>query len=253
VNKRFAGSRELFIRYKGVVMKFEYAFLFAVILLPICLAAQTTVPATGTIRGTVTDRKTGEPLIGASVVIVGIDKVASTDIYGTYSIDSIPNGTYTLMASYIGYKQKTKKAVKVRSGKTTRARFALKEEKYQFEMIIPCERKYCANVVNDDAEFQVELFRESMTIQDIFGEWKRIAMYSDQFMLRYYDDHRHHIYRRDDDPRYKLSKIDIVLIYCWYIQVSSATFDRDCIIKLLNTSFGVFHDSVSRGRSFNAC
>ncbi len=163
-------------------MKFEYAFLFAVILLPICLAAQTTSPATGTIRGKVTDKKTAEPLIGASVVIVGIDKVASTDIYGTYSIDSIPNGTYTLMASYIGYKNTVKKAVKVRHGKTTRARFALKEETYQTEIIIPCERKYCANVVNDITEFPVVLFRDTTSIREIFEAWQRIAMYSDPYM-----------------------------------------------------------------------
>ncbi len=60
----------------------------------------------GTLTGKVFDAKSGEPLIGANVVVLldGIQKGgASTDINGNYTIKPIPPGTYNIRATYIGY------------------------------------------------------------------------------------------------------------------------------------------------------
>jgi len=60
----------------------------------------------GTLTGKITDAKTGEPLIGANVIVLleGIQKGGgSTDIYGNYTIKPIPPGTYNIRATYIGY------------------------------------------------------------------------------------------------------------------------------------------------------
>ena len=65
------------------------------------LAAQNTI-----IQGTVTDKETGEPLIGANVLAkTGLGTVA--DFEGNYSFE-IPNGTYTLQISYVGFVTQTK-------------------------------------------------------------------------------------------------------------------------------------------------
>lgn len=58
------------------------------------------------LSGTVTDASTGDPLIGANVIIMGTSLGAATDLYGAYRIVAIPNGEYTVRVSYVGYEPK---------------------------------------------------------------------------------------------------------------------------------------------------
>ncbi|MBO6547528.1 MAG: carboxypeptidase-like regulatory domain-containing protein, partial [Balneolaceae bacterium] len=57
----------------------------------------------GSITGTITDDVTGEELPGANVYIVELEKGASTDINGNYTVSAVPNGTYNVRVTYIGY------------------------------------------------------------------------------------------------------------------------------------------------------
>ena len=59
---------------------------------------------TGTLKGKVVDKETGEPLIGANVIIKEAEFRASSDIEGNYKIYNILPGTYLITVSYIGYK-----------------------------------------------------------------------------------------------------------------------------------------------------
>lgn len=77
-----------FIRHLGLVL----------LLTGIALGANT-----GSIQGKVTDRATGEALVGASVVVEGTDLGAATDANGQYLIINIPPGRYTITVSYMGY------------------------------------------------------------------------------------------------------------------------------------------------------
>ena len=75
------------------------------------------------ISGNIINTETKEPLIGANVILLekirrvetnnktitverNTDYGASTDIEGTFIINNIPLGEYTLKAMYIGYKDK---------------------------------------------------------------------------------------------------------------------------------------------------
>jgi outer membrane receptor for ferrienterochelin and colicin len=60
---------------------------------------------TGSVVGRVTDKKTGEPLIGASVVIDGTELGNATDLNGQYQIINVPPDKYTVTASYTGYNE----------------------------------------------------------------------------------------------------------------------------------------------------
>lgn len=62
------------------------------------LSAQTRV----TLKGYVKDAGTGETLIGATVFLNGTTKGTTTNEYGFYSLTVDP-GTYTVVASYLGY------------------------------------------------------------------------------------------------------------------------------------------------------
>ncbi len=82
-------------------MKSLFTFLFS--LLTIAAAAQT-----GTIRGFVYDKETGEPIIFTNVVLQGTTTGAATDVNGYFSITKITPGNYTLFVTYLGYDTLTK-------------------------------------------------------------------------------------------------------------------------------------------------
>lgn len=86
-----------------------------------------------TLNGNVTDAKTGETLIGASIKLVGsITAGAVTNSYGFYSINT-EQGQYEISVSFIGYK-----AIKqqVNINKDTRLNFALEEDNQLSEVVI---------------------------------------------------------------------------------------------------------------------
>ncbi len=58
--------------------------------------------AQGSISGTILDNDTGEPLIGASVLLKGTSTGSITDIDGTFQITDVSAGDYTLQLSYTG-------------------------------------------------------------------------------------------------------------------------------------------------------
>jgi hypothetical protein len=55
-----------------------------------------------TLSGNITDGKTGEELIGATVVIEELSTGASANVYGFYSI-SLPKGKYNVRYNFLGY------------------------------------------------------------------------------------------------------------------------------------------------------
>lgn len=57
------------------------------------------------IRGKVSDASTGDPLPGVNVYISELQTGAATDVEGEYEIKNIEPGSYTLIASFIGYEQ----------------------------------------------------------------------------------------------------------------------------------------------------
>ncbi len=60
-------------------------------------------PTVGSINGKVTDAKTRQALAGATVVVQGTSRSATTSSDGRYRIADVAPGTYTLRARYIGY------------------------------------------------------------------------------------------------------------------------------------------------------
>ena len=81
----------------------------------------------GKISGVVTDKKTGEPLPGVNVLIVGTTLGSTTDLEGRYFILNVPPGTYSLKTSFIGYTTITKTDVQVTTDQTTEVNFQLEQ------------------------------------------------------------------------------------------------------------------------------
>ena len=84
--------------------------------------------ASGKIKGKVVDAGSGEPLVGANVVVVGTSMGAATNVSGEYTVLNIPSGTYTMKTSYVGYQTISLSNVRVINDLTTDANFQLPSE-----------------------------------------------------------------------------------------------------------------------------
>ncbi|MCK4689208.1 MAG: carboxypeptidase-like regulatory domain-containing protein, partial [Candidatus Marinimicrobia bacterium] len=75
---------------------------------------------TGKIAGVITDKQSGETLIGANVILIGTNLGAASRKNGSYYILQVPPGIYEMKVSYIGYKTVTIKDVRVNVDLTTK-------------------------------------------------------------------------------------------------------------------------------------
>ncbi|HOS49415.1 MAG TPA: TonB-dependent receptor plug domain-containing protein, partial [Bacteroidia bacterium] len=78
-------------------MKFIYQLIFLLLLLPVLSNAQSSL------EGKVTDKKTGEPIVGAAVYIPDTRTGVITDLDGHYSITQLPSRKLMVQVKLIGY------------------------------------------------------------------------------------------------------------------------------------------------------
>ena len=86
--------------------KSKIALTFLFIILSITSFAQSGMPPTGVVRGTIKDAATDEDIIGAAVRIDGTTLGTMTDINGFFSISKVPVGKKKIIITYVSYKQK---------------------------------------------------------------------------------------------------------------------------------------------------
>ena len=90
---------------------------------PAWLAAQQ-----GTIAGHIIDMSDRQPMVGVNVIVQGTQRGAASAADGSYRIEHMPAGVYTLVFRMIGYEQKTVTDVSVKPGKTARVDVGLQEQ-----------------------------------------------------------------------------------------------------------------------------
>lgn len=90
----------------------------------------------GRIMGKVVSVDTGEPMIGASVMVDGTKFGAVADLDGNYIINNVPVGTYRLIISAIGHARVTVDNVEVNTGKALRLDISLKSEEVVGEKVV---------------------------------------------------------------------------------------------------------------------
>jgi TonB-dependent receptor len=102
---------------------------------------------TGKIAGKVSDKKTGETLIGLTVKLAGTNLGVSTNIDGKYILGGLKPGKYTLSFSYVGYPTKQITEVEVSSGKVTNLDVLMEETSIQNlkEVVITASAKQESN------------------------------------------------------------------------------------------------------------
>ncbi|RMD91380.1 MAG: TonB-dependent receptor [Calditrichaeota bacterium] len=155
--------------------------LWMVALVPgICWAG-----VTGKISGKVTDAKTGEPLIGANVIVEGTNMGAAVGQDGTYFILQVPPGTYTLRAQMIGYATVVKKNVVVQVDLTTEVNFQLSESFVEGEeVVVVAERPLVQKDITAKISVVTSEEIEAMPVTDFRDAVKIQGGFTDGLHLR---------------------------------------------------------------------
>lgn len=91
---------------------------------------------TGKLSGSVKDSQTGEPLVGANIIIVGTEFGAATNLDGNFVILNIPPGSYSVKVSYIGYQVSLFNDLQIIVDQTTQLPAELTPESIQVEEVI---------------------------------------------------------------------------------------------------------------------
>lgn len=77
---------------------------------------QSSATNAGGIRGRITDAATGEPLIGATVLLLGTTQGTVTDVEGNFLFNNLAPGIYTIEINYIGYVSRRYSNIQVNPG-----------------------------------------------------------------------------------------------------------------------------------------
>lgn len=119
-----------------------------------------------TLSGTVSDKSTGETLIGASVKLTGsLVTGIITNSYGFYSI-SVPSGKYTLSVSFIGYSTLVQT---IDISKSEKLNFSLSGDNELSEVVIS-SKKSNDNVSNPQMGLQKVNVKEISNVPVLLGE-----------------------------------------------------------------------------------
>ncbi len=137
-------------------------------MLVLLVAAAPAMAQSGRIVGRILEAGTREPLIGATVMIVGTNQGTSADIDGNYRILNVRPGTYTLRFSYVGYSTRMMENVLVRTDLTTEIDVELSLEAFQGEeVVIQAEREV---VIKDLTSSEARVSRdqiEKLPVQEV--------------------------------------------------------------------------------------
>ena len=92
--------------------------------------------ATGKISGRVTDKNTGETLLGLSVKVGGSTNGVMTDVEGRYILSGLKAGKNSVTFSYVGYKSKNITDVEVAEGQVTTLDVVMEEAGEQLAEVV---------------------------------------------------------------------------------------------------------------------
>ncbi|HYF45978.1 MAG TPA: TonB-dependent receptor, partial [Acidimicrobiales bacterium] len=113
----------------------SFLCLACVVVVGTTVGATDAVAQTGKLAGRVTD-ESGQPVIGANVLVVGTTIGAAADVDGNYAIIHVPPGTHSVRFSSIGYQTQVVEGVRVSTNQTTTLDVVLTEEVIGAEEVV---------------------------------------------------------------------------------------------------------------------
>lgn len=152
--------------FKPVLTHLDYlmAKILSTTILLLVLSNFTAAQESGSVYGKVVDESNGEELIGANIFLQGTTLGAASDLEGNFSIKTIPEGTYTLVASMIGYSKVIISDVNITAGSNLKLDISLKSEAYQTEEVLITAKL----LLNNEAGL-LKNRQKSTTISDVIS------------------------------------------------------------------------------------
>lgn len=123
---------------------------------------------TGTIKGKVTDKSTGEALPAVNLMLVGTVLGTTTDADGYYEMNRIPPGQYNLRVSMMGYKLINRQNVSVTADKTTTYNFELEETVIETPEVLVTANKRRQSIQDTPNSFGVMTSRQLKEKNEIY-------------------------------------------------------------------------------------
>lgn len=120
---------------RSSVIRWSWVAGTALLALPL-ITSPIRAQTAGTITGKVTDVSGGAPLPYANVVVLGTKLGGVTADDGTYTVNNVPAGSYTVQATYIGYEVVSKAGVAVNAGATATVDFQLKDTSFKEQEVV---------------------------------------------------------------------------------------------------------------------
>jgi len=153
----------------------EYLKVYRALILLLSVAGTLQAGTTGKLAGRVTIKGSGEPMIGANVLINDTDLGTATDAEGNYYILQVSPGKYTVRFTMIGYQALIMKDVRIQVDLTTTINTELSESVIGMsEVIVQAERPMIhtgvtysqANISSEEVEMlPVEEFEDVIALQ----------------------------------------------------------------------------------------
>ena len=120
------------------------------------------VVETGRISGHIRDALSGNPVVGAQVVVVGTSLATMTNDSGYYVVRQVPIGTYQLTARFIGYAPLTVSGVRVTANAVVTQDFKLQPSRVTLDAVTAtgvlgfAERRQFARMAAPSANMEVD-------------------------------------------------------------------------------------------------
>jgi CarboxypepD_reg-like domain/TonB-dependent Receptor Plug Domain len=113
-----------------------------------------------TIRGTIIDKQSESPLIGAAVQVVGITPVLGSvaNENGSFEIKNVPTGRHSIQVSFIGYNTITIPNIVVNAGKETILNLSLEESVTKLDAVVVSSKTEKGQTQNELATISARQF-----------------------------------------------------------------------------------------------
>ena len=93
------------------------------------------IAQTGILKGIITDKKTGEELVGAAIVVDGTTIGTITNFMGEYQMPPLDEGTHTIRVQYISYNPELIQGVEIKADETTELNIQLSPAEMDLEEV----------------------------------------------------------------------------------------------------------------------
>ena len=204
-------------------------FLQYSIVLFFILLASTSIAQNATVRGSIIEKSSGQPVLYTNVYLRGTNHGAVTDVNGYFTISKIPKGDYTLVVSYIGFDTLSKSISITEPSQIINLKLVLHKAMYQIKgATISAQRQ---TALLDPTTSVIKVSAKSMNRLPTIGGQADLAQYLQVVPgVVFTGDQGGQLYIRGGTPVQNLVLLDGMTIYNPFHSIGLfSVFDSDII------------------------